>query len=281
MGAAPATSRASTLAACGDVVDERNASTDGRLPDPRPDESALKVRLAALAGHLAASERAGGWAHALGSPLGAIAQFAEAGGSIGRKRQADPELVEAFGDIVTQVERAKKTLTAIRASARERSPNAAPTDLNTLLASVADTVAPIALSHGAAVERDLAEDLPQVIGDPVQLADALFSIVFYALDAAPGTPVLIMRTEAAGDKVCAGIRVPGDRPTPESADAAIASFFVELTSGFGLGLGVARAIAERHGGRLLRRTGDGWVEFVLQLPPGIKAQWLMAKPTSG
>ena len=79
MGAAPATSRASTLAACGDVVDERNASTDGRLPDPRPDESALKLRLAELAGHLAASERAGGWAHALGSPLGAIAQFAEAG----------------------------------------------------------------------------------------------------------------------------------------------------------------------------------------------------------
>jgi signal transduction histidine kinase len=118
------------------------------------------------------------------------------------------------------------------------------------------------LSENGTVPFGAASAEPVVIeGDAESLRQLVTNLVLNAVDAAvtgsavpPRVAVELAQTDAGG-KLC--VRDTGPGPDPSIHDQLFHSFVTTKPDGFGLGLFVARQIAERHGGRLdWRRDGD-------------------------
>ncbi len=122
---------------------------------------------------------------------------------------------------------------------------------------------------GRAVEVALPEDLPLVSVDPVLLEQLFFNVLENATRHTPaGTPLAIAARarDDGGVEVTLSDRGPG---LPPGAEARVFERFFHLGSGgVGLGLAIARGVAEAHGGSLSaqRREGGG-TRFLLKLPP--------------
>jgi signal transduction histidine kinase len=107
-----------------------------------------------------------------------------------------------------------------------------------------------------AVRLDLAENLPQVQVDPLQIEQVLLNLIRNAVDAMEATPAnqreLWIRTYAGPrGMVCAGVRDTGPGLTPEVAEQVFGPFFTTKPAGTGLGLAISRTIIEdAHGGEL-------------------------------
>lgn len=122
---------------------------------------------------------------------------------------------------------------------------------------------------GRAVEVALPEDLPLVSVDPVLLEQLFFNVLENATRHTPaGTPLALAARarDDGGVEVTLSDRGPG---LPPGAEARVFERFFHLGSGgVGLGLAIARGVAEAHGGSLSaqQREGGG-TRFVLTLPP--------------
>jgi signal transduction histidine kinase len=130
-----------------------------------------------------------------------------------------------------------------------------PVDVNELLHSVA---APYARSE-VRLEMDLAEGLPPVAGDERALRRLLTNLIKNAIEAqAPGAAAVALRSrrEPGAVRVEVADRGPGIAPEIRARlfDPGAST---KREPGSGLGLFLARSIAERHGGRLALESEPG------------------------
>lgn len=122
---------------------------------------------------------------------------------------------------------------------------------------------------GARMEARVAHDLPLVDGDPVRLRQALDNLVSNALTHSGSQAEVIMTATSEGGDVLLAVTDTG-AGVPAAEQARIFTAGVRLDSGrpgSGLGLAVARAIAEAHGGTLTvtSEAGSG-ATFTIALP---------------
>jgi C4-dicarboxylate-specific signal transduction histidine kinase len=126
--------------------------------------------------------------------------------------------------------------------------------------------------HRVLVLQELADGLPLVGGDRVQLQQVVLNLVLNALDAMKGVDdrsrQLVVRTERREeDTVCLSVRDSG--MGFESGDGAklFEAFYTTKSSGMGIGLFVSRSIVESHEGRIWAVPNDGpGATFSLTLP---------------
>ena len=128
-------------------------------------------------------------AHELNQPLSAIISNANAGMRFIDRGKEDPEtLREILVDVVAAGHRAHDIIQNVRNTIKKGDPTRHRIDLNELVTKVAHVVRPDAVAYSCEVETSLAEDLPLIEGDPVQIQQVLVNLVSNAFDAMRQTP---------------------------------------------------------------------------------------------
>jgi C4-dicarboxylate-specific signal transduction histidine kinase len=124
------------------------------------------------------------------------------------------------------------------------------------------------------LQSQLANDLPSITGDRVQLQQVILNLLRNASDAMVGVDdrprQLLIRTEREGaDRVRVTVRDAGVGIERPGMDKLFDAFYTTKSGGMGIGLSVSRSIVERHHGRLWAEPNDGpGATFSFSIPRG-------------
>jgi signal transduction histidine kinase len=123
------------------------------------------------------------------------------------------------------------------------------------------------------LQLELADDIPTVTGDRVQLQQVILNLVRNASDAMAAVDdrprQLLIRTEedGDGDRVRVSVRDAGVGVDPQNLTKLLDAFYTTKSDGMGIGLSVSRSIIERHHGRLWAEPNDGpGATFLFSIP---------------
>jgi C4-dicarboxylate-specific signal transduction histidine kinase len=167
--------------------------------------------------------------------------------------------------------RASEVISHVRALVTRTAATAGPVDLNEATREV------LALSRGelrrarATARLELAEDLPPVLGDRVQLQQVVLNLLRNAVqamdDVVDRPKEVVIRTAADDGRVTLSVQDAGVGVDPREADRLFDAFYTTKPEGMGVGLSVSRSIIESHGGRLWAAPNDGpGATFALSIP---------------
>lgn len=252
------------IAAVRDVTAQRMAD---EAVDKARSELARVTRVMSL-GALTASI-----AHEVNQPLSGIITNAS---TCMRMLDAEPPNVDGARETAKRTirdgRRAADVITRLRALFTNKGAAAELLDLNEATREV------IALSR-AELERnrvitrtELANELPLVTGDRVQLQQVILNLLRNGSDAMSSVEdrprELLFRTEAEnGDRARLSVQDAGIGFEPQSLDRLFQTFYTTKEDGMGIGLAVSRSIVENHRGRLWATPNDGpGVTFSFSIP---------------
>ena len=224
-----------------------------------------------------------GVAHELNNPLATILSWAERLS----EKPLDDTAKRGVSVILGEADRAARIVRNLLTFARKRQSTRVMIDLNTL---VTDTIALRAYERmpTLTVTTDLASALPKVFADAHQIQQVLLNLLInaeQAMLAANGRGAMTIRTRQDRERDAAVLEVADDGPgVPSDVQTRIFDpFFTtkEVGKGTGLGLTVAYAIAQEHGGRIrVETTPGGGATFAVELPvSGADAASKTARPT--
>jgi PAS domain S-box-containing protein len=230
------------------------------LTDRKRAEEAVRQhqeQLAHVARVATVGEMASGLAHELSQPLTAILYYVQ---GCNRRLQVGAggtaEALDTLQKIAVQAARAGEFIRRLKAFVRNAVPQRVPADLNAIVHEALRLAVSDVRSRHVAVRLELAENLPNVQGDPLQIEQVLLNLIRNAVDAMETTPTdqreLWIHTHPGPRRtVCFGIRDTGAGLTPEVAERVFDPFFTTKSAGTGLGLSISRTIIENaHGGKL-------------------------------
>jgi len=217
-------------------------------------------------------------AHEVNQPLSGIITNAS---TCLRMLDADPPNVDGARQTAQRTirdgHRASDVITRLRALFSKKDASTESLDLNEAIREV------IALSRSELQRRqvisrvELAEDLPAVTGDRVQLQQVVLNLLLNATDAMRDIDdrprQLIIRTERdEGNHVRLSVQDAGVGLGPQDPNRLFEPFYTTKDGGMGIGLSVSRSIIENHHGRLWATANDGpGATFLLSIPchPGV------------
>jgi len=212
-------------------------------------------------------------AHELNQPLSAIITNANAGMRSIDKGKEDPgTLREILVDVEADGRRAHQIIQNVRDTIKKGDPTRRRINLNELVTNVAHIVNPDAVAYSCEVETSLAEDLPLIEVDPIQIQQVLVNLVSNALDAmrqtTPDRRKVEISTAGNGDNgVRLSVRDHGAGIRAEVHEHLFDQFFTTKEQGLGMGLAIVRSIVEAHGGRIVaENVADGGARFHFTLP---------------
>jgi signal transduction histidine kinase len=168
--------------------------------------------------------------------------------------------------------RAADVIARLRALFTKKDFTIEPLDLNEATREV------IALSlsdlqrNRVVLQLELADELPTISGDRIQLQQVVLNLLRNASDAMTGIDdrprQLLIRTERErADRVRVSVRDAGVGLDRQSMDKLFDTFFTTKSGGMGVGLSVSRSIVERHHGRLWAEPNDGpGATFAFSIP---------------
>ena len=216
-------------------------------------------------------ELSGSLAHELNQPLGIILTNAQAARNLLERDPPDiAEVRDILADIVAADRRAGEVIQRLRALLKRGEVSLQPVSLNEIIDEVLKLANSDLIGRGVVVVRELAEFLPHINGDRVQLQQLLLNLVVNAADAmatnAPGTRRLHLKTEFYSDVVRVSVRDEGVG-LPADPERLFEAFFSTKPHGLGMGLAICRSIAKAHGGSLWAEPHRaGGAIFNLELP---------------
>jgi C4-dicarboxylate-specific signal transduction histidine kinase len=197
-------------------------------------------------------------AHEVNQPIAAAVTNAQAG--LRWLAARPPDLEEARQTLVRIIEggqRAGEVIARIRSLVKKAPGREDRLDLNEAIRDVIALTGSEVLKQGATLETDLAEGLPSVTGDRVQLQQVILNLVMNAAEAmrdVDGRPrELLIQTLAREGQVLVAVRDTGVGLDPDARRRIFDAFYTTKPGGMGLGLSISQSIVESHGGRL-------WVE---------------------
>jgi signal transduction histidine kinase len=107
---------------------------------------------------------------------------------------------------------------------------------------------------GIALRTQLSGDVPQIMGDRVQLQQVLMNLMINSIEAMKdvnGARELIIKSQPYEDQqLMVSVSDTGAGLPPQQADLIFSAFFTTKREGTGMGLRISRSIVEAHGGRL-------------------------------
>jgi signal transduction histidine kinase len=183
-----------------------------------------------------------------------------------RMLAADPPNVDGARETARRTirdgNRASDVITRLRALFSKKETTIESLDLNEATREV------IALSlselqrNRVILRTELADDLPLVTGDRVQLQQVVLNLLRNASDAMSAVDnrprhIVITTEREEGDRVRLTVQDVGVGLDPQAMDRLFEAFYTTKSEGMGMGLSVSRSIIERHHGRLWAVPNDG------------------------
>jgi two-component system sensor kinase FixL len=212
-------------------------------------------------------------AHELNQPLTAIVSNSQA--AI-RFLQAGPahaqELHETLEDIAASGTRAGEVIRRLRAMLKKEESERLPVDVNQLISEVVQLYRSDLINRGVTVLLLLERDLPEAIGDRVQLQQVLLNLVINACDAMAGLPgerklTIMSRAVVERAEVEFSVWDIGAGVSSGNLERVFEPFVTTKSDGMGLGLSVCKTIVKSHGGRIWAQDNDGpGASFHVALP---------------
>ena len=174
--------------------------------------------------------------------------------------------------------RASDVITRLRTLYSKKEPTLDPMDLNEAAREVIALLLSELQRNGAILQIEVADGLPIVQGDRVQLQQVIHNLVRNASDAMRDVEDrprrLLIRTEQIDENVCVTVQDSGIGFDTASADRLFESFYTTKPEGMGIGLSVSRSIIEAHGGRLWATANDRpGATFAFSIPCGRSVQF--------
>ncbi len=212
-------------------------------------------------------------AHELRQPLTAILVNAQ---TAKRFMQTDAPDLDEIGaivdDIIDSNHRAAEVIRLMSAQLMNSAVDWNLLDINTVIGETTDLIHSDAAFRGVVVALDLAEGLPLVFGDRVELQQVLLNLILNGCEAMKDVPVderrLEVRTAQQGEKaVCVFIEDTGTGFLGQDVDRFFEPFFTTKPQGLGMGLSICKSIVEAHGGHVWATpNADKGTTFHLSLP---------------
>jgi PAS domain S-box-containing protein len=172
---------------------------------------------------------------------------------LGRDHPDLAEARDAASRMVKDVTRAADIISRISLLFQKGDLRRELVDVNELIQEMFALLHREAHRHSISIRTELAEDLPKVMADRVQLQQVFMNLMLNGIDAMKGTPgggKLTITSEAADAQLLISIRDTGVGLPPQQADQIFKAFFTTKDNGTGMGLPISRSIIESHGGRL-------------------------------
>jgi PAS domain S-box-containing protein len=164
------------------------------------------------------------------------------------------EAREAASRIITDVTRAADIISHTRLLFQKGTPQRELVDVNEIIREMIVLLRSEAMPYSISFRTELAEDLPQVMGDPLQLQQVLMNLMINGIDAMKnmdGTRELAIKSQRAeNEEVVVSVTDTGVGLPPQQAEQIFDAFFTTKPHGTGMGLRISRSIIESHGGRL-------------------------------
>jgi PAS domain S-box-containing protein len=236
-----------------DVTALRTMEAEARENERRYREAQLELAHAnrvATMGQLTSSI-----AHEVNQPITAAVTYASAAR---RLLSADPlnfhEVDDVLSLIVKEGNRAGEVVRRIRALIKKAPARKDAIEINDAILEVIVLTRTEAANNGVSVRTQLAEGLPRIQGDRVQLQQVLLNLIINAIEAMRDVGEeereLLISSRNEPDGVSVEVRDSGPGFAPATLDRVFEAFYTTKPSGLGLGLSICRSIIEAHNGRL-------------------------------
>lgn len=210
-----------------------------------------------------------GIAHEVNQPMGAIANYAEAGQILVHKESVPrQELERIFQRIASQTSRANNVIRRLRSLASGASSSKDPVAPGDILEEAVRLFRPQLKQRGVATTVDRGHRLPTILVDRVQMQQVLLNLLENAGDAMLEieNPTIALAATTAPEGLLLSVTDRGTGISPKIADRLTDPFFTSKPDGMGIGLAVCRTVVENHHGRLWFENNDdgpGTTFFIL------------------
>jgi len=177
-----------------------------------------------------------------------------------------------LSDIVGAGERAGEIINSVRAMFKKEGNAKVRINLSNLANTVLVLLRVDIRKDGVRVETQLDEQLPDVVGDPVQLQQVILNLVVNAADAMRAVQPRVLKVQtnrSPSGMVHVAIEDTGTGISAPDRDRIFNPLFTTKAAGMGMGLSICRSIIENHGGRIwvAAAAGRGAI-FQFELPAG-------------
>jgi two-component system sensor kinase FixL len=210
-------------------------------------------------------------AHELNQPLTAMSNYINAARrTMEGIAHAQTEKARGYLDkAAAQTLRAGQIIRRLRDFVEKGETHKEPEDLNDVVEEAMTLGVVGAAEAGIKVTTHLADDLPEVFMDKIQIQQVILNLVRNAIDAMQTAPerTLTVTTAMQAGLIHVTVSDTGPGLDPAVAERLFQPFVTTKESGMGIGLSVCRSIVEAHGGKISTIPNDGpGAAFKFSLP---------------
>jgi signal transduction histidine kinase len=194
---------------------------------------------------------------------------------LGRDEPDLAEAREAAERIIKDVTRASDIISSVSLLFKKGALQRELVDVNELIREMIVLLRSEANRYSISIRIELAEDLPKVMADRVQLQQVFMNLMLNGIEAMKGTTdggELTIKSEVGDGQLLISVSDTGVGLPPEQAEEIFKAFFTTKDKGTGMVLPISRSIIESHGGRLWAASASGrGAAFHFTLPAALAA----------
>ena len=194
-------------------------------------------------------------AHEINQPITAAITYANA--CLRWLARDEPNLDEARAAAVRMVkdgERAAHIIGRLRAQFEKGALIREAVDVGAIIRDTVGLLRSEAVRYNVSVETELADDIPQIVGDRVQLQQVAMNLIINGIEAMKdidGIREMVIQLKKTQDgQILVSVSDTGRGIQAQFAEQIFDPFFTTKPHGTGMGLRISRSIVESHGGRL-------------------------------
>ena len=164
------------------------------------------------------------------------------------------EVRQSLDATVNEGNRAISVIGRIRDLIKKAPPRKDAIEVNEAIRDVVGLTRGEVVKNSVSVQTQLAESLPRIQGDKVQLQQVILNLIINAVEAMSGvredSRELLISTKKDVGGVVVAVQDSGPGLNPEGVDRLFDAFYTTKASGMGMGLSICRSIVEAHGGQI-------------------------------